>query len=210
MTLNDKKSALIATEWELFHNVQNEGGRADCQDNPETFAIMRRSQFTAWSEELVESWHNDLLAAKAEGRNLLSEKYAWMMRSTAPYEFRLISRHLRFPTILAEQMIEEIAQIEVKWMEEYEKQYPFMASGNRPIHSSQDSEYETSFETYLRGELHTYSEKTLKLYLEMLKNLLAENKSMSVMIMDAMVKEYGYKDINDAERQQKIRAEFNM
>jgi len=210
MTVKDKKEALIATEWELFHNVNNEGGRADCQDDPETFAIMRRCQFTCWSEELVESWHNDLLAAKAEGRNLLSEKYAWMMQKTAPYEFARISKHLHFPTVFAEQMIDEIAEIEVEWMEKYENQYPFMAGGNRPIHSFQDQKYVTSFETYLRGELHTYSEKTLELYLEMLKNLLKENKSMSIMIMDAMVKEYGYKDLDDAERQQKIRAELNI
>jgi len=210
MTFKDKKEALIATEWEMFHNVQNEGGRADCQNNPETFAIMRRSQFICWSEELTESWHNDLLTAKAEGRNLLSEKYAWMMQKTAPYEFAKISRYLRFPTISAQQIIDEIADIEVKWMEEYEKQYPFMAGGNRPIHSCEDSEYVTSFETYLRGELHTYSEKTLKLYLQMLKELKANGKSMAVIIMDAMVKEYGYKDLNDAERQQKIRTEMNI
>jgi len=62
----------------------------------------------------------------------------------------------------------------------------------------------------LRGELHTYSEKTLKLYLEMINALKAENKSLSVAIMDAMVKTYGYKDLDDAERQQKIRALNNF
>ncbi|MBE6877738.1 MAG: DUF4125 family protein [Ruminococcaceae bacterium] len=210
MTLNEKKEALIKTEWELFHSVNNEGGKADCQNDPETFFIMRHAQFTCWSEKLVESWHSDLLDAKNEGRNLLSEKYAWMMQKTAPFEFRKISRYLRFPTILAEQMIEEIVETEVKWMELYEKQYPYMASGNRPVHSYDDTEYSTSFETYLRGELHTYSEKTLKLYLEMINALKAENKSLSVAIMDAMVKTYGYKDLDDAERQQKIRALNNF
>ncbi len=210
MTLYDKKEALIKTEWELFHNVNNEGGKADCQNDPETFFIMRRAQFTCWSEELVESWHSDLLSAKKEGRNLLSEKYAWMMRQTAPFEFRKISGYLRFPTIFAEQMIEEIAETEVKWMESYEKQYPYMASGNRPVHSSDDTEYSTSFETYLRGELHTYSENTLKLYLDMINTLKAENKSLSVEIMNAMVKAYGYKNLDDAERQQKIRALNNL
>lgn len=203
MTLYDKKEKLIETEWELFHAVNNEGGKADCQNDPETFFIMRRAQFTCWNEELVESWHSDLLAAKKEGRNLLSEKYAWMMQQTAPFEFGRISHLLRFPSIAAEQIMEEIVQQEVKWMEEYEKQYPFMAKGNRPVHSASDTEYSTSFETYLRGELHTYSEKTLKLYLDMINNLVSEDKSLSLIIMDAMVKSYGYKDIDDAERQQK-------
>ena len=208
MTLNEKKEALIKTEWELFHNVNNEGGKADCQNDPETFAIMRRCQFVCWNDELVESWHNDLLTAKAAGRNLLSEKYAWMMRSTAPYEFRLISKHLVFPTILAEQMIEEIAATEVEWMDQYEKQYPFMASGNRPVRKEKDSEYVTSFETYLTGELHTYSENTLILYLEMIKQLKREGRSLSFEVMNAMVKAYGYKNLDDAERQQKIRTEL--
>ena len=205
MTLSDKKEALIDTEWELFHNVNNFGGKADCQNDPETFYIMRRSQFTCWEENLVESWHSDLLKAKAEGRNLLGEKYAWMMKQTSPFEFGKISHLLRFPSIAAEEMIEQIVETEVKWMEEYEKQYPYMAAGNRPVHSSADSEYSTSFETYLRGELHTYSEKTLKLYLDMINRLKREDKSLSLTVMDAMVKSYGYKDIDDAERQQKIR-----
>ena len=206
MTFNDKKEALIDTEWELFHSVTNKGGKADCQNDPETFYIMRRAQFTCWSKELVESWHNDLICAQNCGRNLLSEKYAWMMRQTAPFEFGRISHLLRFPSIASEQMIEEIVETEVKWMEEYEKQYPFMASGNRPVHSADDTEYSTSFETYLRGELYTYSEKTLKLYLEMIKKLSAENKSLAVIVMDAMVKAYGYKNIDDAEFQHKARA----
>ena len=206
MTLADKKEALIKEEWQNFHAVNNEGGKADCQNDPETFFIMRRCQFTCWSEELVESWHNDLINAKKEGRNLLSEKYAWMMKYTAPFEFGRISHLLRFPTITAEEIISEIVETEVKWMEEYEKQYPYMAAGNRPVHSSADSEYVTSFETYLRGELHTYSEKTLKLYLDMIRNLKKDGKSLSLTVMDAMVKAYGYKDIDDAEYQQKIKS----
>ncbi|MBR2028639.1 MAG: DUF4125 family protein [Oscillospiraceae bacterium] len=208
MTLDEKKEALIRTEWELFHNVNNEGGKADCQNDPETFAIMRRCQFVCWSEELVESWHNDLLTAKEKGRNLLSEKYAWMMRSTAPFEFGQISRYLVFPSINAEHMIEEIVSVEVEWMENYEKQYPFMASGNRPVHKEKDSEYVTSFETYLVGELHTYSEKTLSLYLDMIKQLKKDGKSLAVEIMNAMVKSYGYKDLADAEYQQKLRTKI--
>ena len=208
MTLDEKKQALIKTEWELFHNVNNEGGKADCQNDPETFAIMRRSQFACWSEELVESWHNDLLTAKEKGRNLLSEKYAWMMRNTAPFEFGQISRYLVFPSINAEHMIEEIVSVEVEWMKNYEKQYPFMASGNRPVRKEKDSEYVTSFETYLTGELHTYSEKTLKLYLEMINQLKREGKSLAIEVMNAMVKSYGYKDLADAEYQQKLRTKI--
>ena len=36
MTLEEKKERLIAMEWEDFRNVNNEGGKADCQENPGT------------------------------------------------------------------------------------------------------------------------------------------------------------------------------
>ena len=209
MTLNEKKERLIQEEWLNFTAVHNEGGRADCQDDPETFFIMRRSQFICWREELVNSWYNDLVNAKNQGRNLLSEKYAWMMKQTAPLEFKKISRFLHFPTEQAEQLIEDVVKTEVRWMEEYNSKYPYMAAGNREIHSYEDSEYSTSFETYLRGELHTYSEKTLLLYANMVKQLEKDGKSLSVLIMDAMVKAYGYKDIDDAEKQQRIRTEHH-
>ncbi len=79
---------LVYQEWEQFTRVNNIGGRAGCQDDFRTFSIMRKSQYQAWSREAMESWLTDLKEAVREGRNLLSEKYAWMMRDTAPAEFR--------------------------------------------------------------------------------------------------------------------------
>lgn len=210
MSLNEKKERLIKEEWANFTAVHNQGGRADCQDDPETFFIMRRSQFTCWDEELVTSWYNDLTDARMQGRNLLSEKYAWMMKQTAPHEFEKIKKFLPVLSAEDEQLIEDIVKIEIKWMEQYAKNYPYMADGNRRIHSFEDSEYSTSFETYLRGELHTYSHNTLILYADMVKQLEKNGKSMSMMIMDAMVKSYGYRDIDDAEQQQKTRSVSNM
>jgi hypothetical protein len=40
--------SIIRMEWEFFDKVENEGGRASCQDNWETFSKMRRSQYMAW------------------------------------------------------------------------------------------------------------------------------------------------------------------
>ena len=71
-------------EWELFDKVQNRGGRAACQDDRETFFLMRSSQFQAWPRELLESYRNDILSAREAGRNPLSEKYAYMMERPAP------------------------------------------------------------------------------------------------------------------------------
>ena len=48
-----KIEEIIKIEWQMFQNVDNLGGRADCQDDFETFYIMRRSQYDNWSESTV-------------------------------------------------------------------------------------------------------------------------------------------------------------
>lgn len=201
MTLEEKKQALAEKEWVQFQLVHNEGGRASCQEDPETFFLMRRSQFSAWPEDLTDCYGRDLQNAEEEGRNLLAEKYAWMMKSTAPEQFQRISHLLPLPSEQQERLIGLIAEIEVLWMEEYGEKYPALASGNRPVHSSEDSQYETSFETYLKGELHTYSENTLLLYLDFVRKLKAEGKNLAILTMEAMVKGYGYQSLEAAEKQ---------
>lgn len=199
MTLQDKKENLIQMEWQQFYQVHNEGGRASCQEDPKTFAIMRRSQFTAWPEALVDSYTADLEAAEEVGRNLLTEKYAWMMEDTAPEEFAQLRRFLPEPSLLQKEMLDEITQIQIAWMREYAEKYPRLAAGNRAIRAAEAAPGETSFETYLRGELHTYSEDTLLLYRDMIRSLKAQGVNMSLLIMEANVKAYGYQSLEDAE-----------
>ena len=64
---------IIELEWMFFGLVRNEGGRASCQDDWKTFRVMRRSQFMAWTVPVLESWLDDLLTARAEGRNPLTD-----------------------------------------------------------------------------------------------------------------------------------------
>ena len=71
--------AIIQLEWNMFQKVRNTGGRAGCQDDWETFYIMRKSQFTSWKKELLLSYERDLLDGESAGRNLVMEKYAYMM-----------------------------------------------------------------------------------------------------------------------------------
>lgn len=199
MTREEKIESLIQTEWEEFQKVQNEGGRASCQDDPKTFFIMRRSQFMPWPEELIDSYGEDLKEAKEIGRNLLAEKYGWMMEHTAPAQFRAIRHLLKGPSLLGEQMMEEITDIQLGWMKMYRSQYPVMASGNRALYAEEDTPYETSFETYLKGELHTYSDGTLQKYLRFVKELQRDGKNLTLLIMEAQVQAYGYRDLQDAE-----------
>ena len=59
-----------------------------------TFRIMRISQYSAWGEELLESCLADLRAAQNQGRNLMTEKYARMMKTTFLDEYPAIEKSL--------------------------------------------------------------------------------------------------------------------
>ena len=85
---------LVALEWEFFQATRNEGGRAPCQDNWETFRVMRTGQAMGWSEEMAAAWLSDLEAARAAGRNPVTEKYARMMAFTAPEAYAKLAHFL--------------------------------------------------------------------------------------------------------------------
>ena len=65
-------------------------------------------------------------------------------------------------------LIESIVAIEVTMREEVNEKYPQIASLARYTYSYEDDIENTSFETYLRGELSTYSPHTLYLYGQMI------------------------------------------
>ena len=194
---------IIALEWEDFRNVNNEGGKAVCQERPGTFALMRRAQFSPWPEELAESYLADLEEAKKQGRNLPAEKYAWMMESTAPEAFARIQSLLPAPSSEAKALAEEIIAPQVRWMKEYYEAYPDLSAGNRPLTTAEDRPDDTSFETYLRGELYTYSERTLRICLAFVKTLQARGENLALLTMEAIVRAYGYRSLTEAEEHQR-------
>ena len=190
---------IVEMEWEMFQNVRNTGGRAACQDDFETFDVMRKSQFLIWDLPLLESYWQDLQEGKAKGRNLVMEKYAYMMESTAPKEYEAIATGL--PKISEEKqaMVEQIVAIQVGWREEFAEKYPHLSGQARIIHTSEDTLYDISFETYLRGELKTYSMQTLVLYGRRIVAFVQEQKNMTEEIMRYTTAFYGYKTLEDAE-----------
>ncbi len=201
--LDDKNTdivdRIVLHEWKQFDKVKNEGGRADCQDDFDTFSIMRRSQYLTWTYELLESFYNDLVQAESKGWNLIMEKYARMMKSTNPERYKEFEKEL---PVLSDDRIaiqEEIISIQVAWMEEFAGKYPKLAGNARSIRTSEDNEWNTSYETYLRGEISTYSENTFVLYGKFIVNLINENRNLAYEIMENTAKFYGYKSVADAE-----------
>jgi hypothetical protein len=154
---------IIELEWEMFSSVPNSGRRAACQEDRDTFSVMRYSQACEWPQDLLVSYYDDLLAARREERNLMTEKYAWMMASAFPEEYRKIVHLLPAIDEETSQKIEEIVAIHVDWKLAVNERYPKLGKRGRAVHSGDDSHWDTSFETYLRGELKTYSSKTISI-----------------------------------------------
>lgn len=190
---------LVKLEWQNFDKVKNEGGRADCQDDWGTFSIMRTSQYLTWTEEMLKSYIQDFEEAMAKGWNLITEKYGRMMESTAPERYEELKG--QFPVLAEEKkaIIEEIVKIQVAWMEEFALEYPYMAGNSRVIHTSEDTWYSTSFETYLRGEMRTYSDRTLDLYGRFIVSYLQSGKNLTKDIMTNTALLYGYESLERAE-----------
>jgi hypothetical protein len=190
---------IVSLEWEAFDKVENEGGRADCQDDWNTFSIMRTSQYYTWTSDMLKSYIHDFHVANERGWNLVTEKYGRMMESTAPDRYAQIRDSL--PEIPEEKrnIIEAIVQIQVGWMEEFSMRFPKAAGNARSIHTSEDSLYNTSYETYLRGELSTYSDETLDLYGRFIAQIGRNRQNLAEMTMRNTALLYGYESLEDLE-----------
>lgn len=193
-------SAIIGIEWDMFQHVNNIGGRASCQDDWETFEIMRKSQYENWTEDMLALYFDWVIKSQREGRNLIAEKYGRMMEYTEPQYYKAeIEPNIPPITEKMRIMIEEIVKILIPWEVEFSEKYPKLSRASRPIQAEGDVSGFTSMETYARGELGTYPESLLKIYLEYIKQLKEEGRSISVMDRETMTRLYGYESIEAAE-----------
>ncbi len=190
---------LVGLEWRDFDQVKNIGGRADCQDDWNTFLIMRKSQYLTWTIPMLKSYIEDFETADSQGWNLIAEKYGRMMESTDPQGYGEIAD--RFSQIPPEKkaIIEEIVKIQVGWMEECAREYPKASSMARSIHTREDNLYNTSYETYLRGEISTYSDRTLDLYGRFIAGLCREERNLAKETIGNSARLYGYASLDDLE-----------
>lgn len=197
---------IIALEWDAFDKVENEGGRADCQDDFKTFSIMRKSQYQIWTEEMIQSFIEDFENANERGINLIAQKYGYMMQSTSPQHFSDIKDQLMPVSEEKKAVIEQIVEIQVGFMEEFAAAYPLSAGNARSIHTEEDHLFNTSYETYLRGELMTYSDETLMLYGRFIVDKARNKENLAKQIMNETAILYGYASVEDLEM--KLRRTF--
>lgn len=190
---------IIQEEWLQFQVIQNRGGRAGCQDDWKQFEIMRKSQFMTWPEPILDSYFEDLQKAKTEGRNLLFEKYAWMMESTSPEEFREIQCSLPQITWIRKSRIDRTAYIQARWGEAFAADYPWIAGSGRIFYTKDDKPWATSIETYTRGELLSYSENTEAQYSEFILNHEEQGVNLTKEVRGNMVRLNGFQSLEHCE-----------
>ncbi len=165
LTDDELREAIVRHEWDQFQRTNNEGGRAACQGNWPVFHQMRLAQFLTWERPLLTSYAADLDAADHVGRNLVTEKYGRMMASTAPEDFtKNIEPYI--PRLSEERVArqEQVIAQQVAWAKDFRERYPKLGEAMRVLTTTEDTPSATSFETYLRGELGTYSDQTFERY----------------------------------------------
>lgn len=198
---------IIDREWAMFQDVRGLDGPAPCQQDRRTFDIMRASQVRVWTEDIARSYLDDLRRAGETGRNLMTEKYARMMQSTSPCECRGTGAVLPELDERVQRLVDSLTRMSVAWREEVEDAYPFLSGRGRPIRAWEDDRFTTSFETYLRGELSTYSVRTLELLDERYRWLQAAGENPAEIILQDTVERYGFTSLEAAEEAARAHAE---
>lgn len=190
------EALVVQKEWDMFQKVNGIGGRAACQDQMATFIIMRTSQFESWEMEVVESYLQDLIEAEKEGRNLVMEKYAYMMEETDPLYYEQIRQLL--PKVSPKKILlaEKIVTHYMAWVEEFAIAYPHIRKNGRPAEGV-SFDGTTSLKNYLQSELYTYSERTLELFAGSIISNVGLNRYW--LSMERMVQAYGYNNLDEAE-----------
>ncbi len=169
---------ITSIELRMFLTVQT-SGPTTCQEQPETFKLMRRAGFHVLSTETLESYLQDLEEALDEDRNLVTLKYARIDEL--------------IPCLNDNPIIGKIVEIEERWFKELEKKYP----------STFRNRADFAAGTYLRSELETYSNRTLELYLKDLTKALYEGINLTAERYTYLFKQLGYNSIDDMEQERK-------
>jgi hypothetical protein len=190
MTEGDRKKRdlieeILSRELTMFLSVPS-AQRSPCQEHPEGFKLHRRAQFSCWSEETLESYLHDLERARKNGTNLMTQKYARMDDL--------------IPPLSSNPVIDTIVGYKCAWQRTMMRNYPGILRGGRPLTSAEDSDFMTSFETYLRGELETYSDATLELLVRDILAKHAQGISMAEEIYTCLVRDLGYASLEEAEK----------
>jgi len=156
-------------EYEFFEKIRMEN--EECK-REKAFKSMRIMRFYPLSTDTLGSYLNDLKRASVQNINPLRDKYI------------CIDKHQPVESTI----INEITEIENAWMNELREKYPhiFVNKGKE-------------FETYLKCELATFSDETLKLYYRDVKEMKDNGVNMAEQSYSYLFRKIGYNSLEDAE-----------
>ncbi|CAM3085694.1 DUF4125 family protein [Streptobacillus ratti] len=190
---------IISREWEMFKVLKNTGGPAECQNNKSEFEVMRKGQWDNLPTNILQSYLIDLRKAKDIGRNLLEEKYIRMMEFSAPEEFEEVKHLLPILSPGIEVLINKIEKIYLSWGDEFERKFPKFSKLCRPLRNEGDMLEKASVQTYLRGELSSYSLKTVLFYSDYIDECVKKEINLIYETHKEVVKMKGFESIESVE-----------
>lgn len=179
-SMDEKKNSLVHKildiEVDMFRRVPT-GEEPSCRAHLENMKLHRRGQFSTWSVETCESYLEDLRRAEQKGVNLMTIKYARMDNLIPPYS--------------DSPLIPQIVDRFVDWQKEMLRDYPNLMRGGRDIED---------FSNYLRGELETYSDRTLELLRKDVESFAVAEENMSVAVYAYLAGQSGYDSLDAMEQ----------
>lgn len=190
---------LLDLEWRLFDAAPQAGQRSAQLEDREQFQLSRSAQLAVWSPELRESWRQDLLSALAENRNLINEKYIYMLEQVSPEQYVSLKANLPEASMEKLWLVDWICQAQAAWQETLSRKYPRLTQNSRAIRRNAGNRSGVSFETYIRGELMTHSVNTLRLYASQIEKAQKVGENLCENVLEHVVRQLGYASLETAD-----------
>ncbi|QGP93178.1 hypothetical protein MGLY_25790 [Neomoorella glycerini] len=174
---------ILQIELEMFKQVRT-AAPSRCQENTDSFLLVRGAAFANWSEQTLACYLQDLQEARQEGRNLMTEKYARMDNL--------------IPCLNDNPLIDDIMAIEIEWEKEVRAKYPHVIGrpSGEGVETGDDMAY---FKNYLRSELETYSDATLVSYYTDLLAAVGNNENLAEKTFATIFRRMGFASLAEAE-----------
>lgn len=183
VTRMDLLVEVVELELGMFQRVHNRGGRADCQERPEAFRLMREITHAVLSDAFVESYAQDLRRGEAEGRNFMTEKYAVMEGQITPFN--------------PDPRIPDIARTESAWRDAVASDFPHVVAPDGG----------DAFRRYLFAELQTYSSATIAAYADCVAAARREGRNLAMERYELLMRKLDFGSL--AQREAAIREAGN-
>lgn len=177
---------IVEYEWEMFQKLTTAQKKLECRNNKYMFLLMRHSQWSVYPLNVQTSYLNDIHEALSENRNLLFEKYAYIMILSGHFIECEIRNILPIVKKEKEELVNKIIKHHRFWYKSVMEKLPITASTGRPI--VYDRMGEIDIYTYLKGELFTYSMNTLKNILETENMMMTQNKNLVIEVYKNYIK----------------------